>query len=82
MRRIDGTNPREIECRNLQIFMLLQNSGNKQETAGETREERIIELVEVTEVATKSRGILFTAPFPATPMAVTAAGTDQTIRHG
>jgi len=43
----------------------------------------IIELVEVTEVATKSRGISFTAPFPATPMAVTGAGTikDPEFEH-
>jgi hypothetical protein len=34
----------------------------------------IVELVEVTEVATNSRGIIFAAPFPSTPMAVKAAG--------
>jgi len=34
----------------------------------------IVELVEVIEVATQSRGISFTAPFPATPMAVSGAG--------
>jgi hypothetical protein len=35
----------------------------------------IIELVEVTELATNNRGISFTAPFPSTPMAVLGAGT-------
>ncbi|HXY78655.1 MAG TPA: methylamine utilization protein MauJ [Candidatus Acidoferrales bacterium] len=34
----------------------------------------IVELVEVVEVTTQSRGILFTAPFPATPMAVRGTG--------
>ena len=43
----------------------------------------IIELVEVTEIATKSHGISFTAPFPATPMAVRGAGTmkDPEFEH-
>jgi hypothetical protein len=34
----------------------------------------IIELAEVVEVTTQSRGISFTAPFPATPMAVKGTG--------
>ncbi|MGD0569708.1 MAG: methylamine utilization protein MauJ [Candidatus Sulfotelmatobacter sp.] len=43
----------------------------------------IIELVEVVEVATNSRGITFTAPFPATPMAVRGEGEikDPELEH-
>jgi hypothetical protein len=43
----------------------------------------IIELVEVTEVSTKARGISFTAPFPATPMAVCGEGSmkDPEFEH-
>jgi len=43
----------------------------------------IIELVEVTEIATKARGISFTAPFPATAMAVSGEGAmkDPEFEH-
>lgn len=43
----------------------------------------IIELVEVTEIATNARGISFTAPFPATTMAVSAHENpeDPELRH-
>ena len=43
----------------------------------------IIEIVEVTELATKARGISFTAPFPNTAMAVSARETpdDPELRH-
>jgi hypothetical protein len=43
----------------------------------------IIELVEVTEVATNARGISFTAPFPVTTMAVSAKESpeDPELRH-
>jgi hypothetical protein len=43
----------------------------------------IIELIEVTEVATNARGISFTAPFPVTAMAVSAeeSAEDPELRH-
>jgi hypothetical protein len=43
----------------------------------------IIELVEVTELATNNRGIIFTAPFPVTGMAVSAKENpdDRELRH-
>jgi hypothetical protein len=43
----------------------------------------IIELMEVTEVITMSRGISFNAPFPVTPMAIRGEGTvtDREFEH-
>jgi len=43
----------------------------------------IVEIVEVTELATKAKGMSFVAPFPATPMAVRGAGsfTDPEFEH-
>jgi len=43
----------------------------------------IIEIVEVTELATKAKGLSFVAPFPPTPMAVRGAGSfnDPEFEH-